>query len=339
MCHVVTHARAMQNAAPQLVRVDGVDVHWAEMGEGRPLVLLHGLTDSHRTWGKVAPALARHHRVLMPDLAGHGLSGRPDASYSVEWHAQLVTAWLDSLGIDEMDLVGHSFGGGVAQWMLIEQRARVRRLALVAPGGLGPDVSFAIRLGAIPNVVERFGQPLLGPFTRLGIRAAGASYDHEDVDALAWMNSKPGTARALGRTLRGAVGWSGQRHHILDAVERVADLPPLTVYWGDRDRVLPGRRVAETIAHLDGARLLRVSGCGHFPHREQPEVFLRDLEAFIDDSPRVAVHYRAPVALSVPSPRVGFRATLLGRALSRVGRIFARRPAPPSRLRDRVAAA
>ncbi len=138
------------------IRIEGCELHWAELGEGPPLVLLHGLCDSHRTWLKAAPILARNHRVLMLDLAGHGLSERPDASYSLEWHARLVGAWLEALGLEGVDLVGHSYGGGIALWMmLLEHRARIRKLALVAAGGLGRDVSLALRLASIPYVVER----------------------------------------------------------------------------------------------------------------------------------------------------------------------------------------
>ncbi len=63
---------------PNETAVQGSTIVWGELGEGPPLVLLHGLMDSHRTWRHVAPILAPHHRLLMPDLPGHGLSGRPD---------------------------------------------------------------------------------------------------------------------------------------------------------------------------------------------------------------------------------------------------------------------
>src|SRR4051812_41000341 len=122
----------MHDSTRRITRIAETDIHWVEAGSGPPLVLLHGLTDSHRTWSRVAPTLARNHRVLMPDLAGHGLSSRPDASYSLAWHAKVIGEWLDSLGIEQTDVVGHSFGGGVAQWLLLERRERVRRLGLVA---------------------------------------------------------------------------------------------------------------------------------------------------------------------------------------------------------------
>ena len=143
------HNGRMHHGTGSMARIAGVDIHWAEIGSGPPVVLLHGLTDSHRTWRKIAPALARTHRVLMPDLAGHGLSSRPDASYSLDWHASVMGQWLDALDLEQVDLVGHSFGGGVAQWILLERRARIRRLALVASGGLGRDVSTALRLAAL----------------------------------------------------------------------------------------------------------------------------------------------------------------------------------------------
>src|SRR5262249_12610049 len=136
-------------ARPSFIRVQNVDVHWVELGAGPPLVLLHGLCDSHRTWLRIAPLLARNRRVLMPDLPGHGLSSRPDTGYELLWHARTMATWTEAVGLDEFDLVGHSFGGGVAQTMLLSLGRRVRSLGLVAPGGLGRDVSMLLRLGVL----------------------------------------------------------------------------------------------------------------------------------------------------------------------------------------------
>src|SRR5262245_58908794 len=119
--------------------VDGIGIHVTEMGRGKPLVLLHGLADSHRTWLRIAPMLARTRRVVMPDLAGHGFSERPDASYTLEWHAEIVGKLLSRLKLNDVDLVGHSYGGGVALAMLTRTRPIIRRLGLVAAGGLGRE--------------------------------------------------------------------------------------------------------------------------------------------------------------------------------------------------------
>lgn len=119
-------------------RVEGVRLHWAELGESTanpPLVLLHGLSDCYRTWRQIAPEFARDRRVLAPDLPGHGLSARPDASYELPWYAHVMARWLETAGVDRADVVGHSFGGGVAQMMLLECAQRIRRLVLVSSGG------------------------------------------------------------------------------------------------------------------------------------------------------------------------------------------------------------
>jgi pimeloyl-ACP methyl ester carboxylesterase len=275
------------------IHVEGCNLHWAELGQGSPVVFLHGLCDSHRTWLRVAPMLAESHRVLMLDLPGHGLSERPDASYTLDWHAHVVGAWFEALGLADIDLVGHSYGGGVALWMmLLEHRARIRRLALVAAGGLGRDVSVALRLASIPFVVEQIGQPFMASGTRLALNAAGAAYEDEEIARLSSMNAIAGTARAFARSVRDVIDWHGQNRHVLDGGSLLSALPPVALFWGERDLVIPIAHATETSSLLGGAPLLRFPGCGHFPHREDPVGFARALEVFLD----------APVA---PSAHLG----------------------------------
>ncbi len=313
------HNASMQHGTGSIARIAGLDLHWAEIGEGPPIVLLHGLTDSHRTWGKIAPTLARTRRVLMPDLAGHGLSSRPDASYSLEWHAEVIGQWLDALGLDQIDLVGHSFGGGVAQWILLTRRARIRRLGLVAAGGLGREVSTALRLAALPLVVEHFGQPFMRSGTRIALRAVGGCYDATEIEELAWLNSRAGSARALARTVRDVIGWNGQYRHFLYRAHEIGGLPPTALYWGDRDRVIPLRHATDTTEYLDHVTVTRFADCGHFPHRERPQEFAHALESFIDQASCESAVMR------LGTLRRGARPSLWRRAWQRVTGIFRRR--------------
>ena len=262
-------------------RVGEVDLHWAELGSGPPLVLLHGLCDSHRTWFPVAPALARRRRVLMLDLAGHGESSRPDASYALEWHANLVGAWLTQLGLDQVDLVGHSYGGGVAMWMLLEHRGRVRRLGLESSGGLGREVGPALRWASFPFFVERFGQPFMSFGTTRALNAAGAAFTKEEIAILAAYNARPGTARAFSRSVRDVINGWGQHRHFLDGASRVSTLPPVAIFWGESDMLIPIKHGIAAGA-LMGATLTRFPGVGHFPHRQAPERYVEALEAFLD---------------------------------------------------------
>ena len=94
------------------LEVDGIRLHWTEVGEASattPVVLLHGLNNSSLSWSHVAPLLATDRRVLMPDLPGHGQSDRPNAGYELDWYAQIIARWLELVGMDRADIVGHSF--------------------------------------------------------------------------------------------------------------------------------------------------------------------------------------------------------------------------------------
>lgn len=266
------------------------------------MVLLHGLCDSHRSWSLVAPLLARERRVLALDLPGHGLSGRPDASYELEWNARVVGAWLDALGLEDIDLVGHSYGGGVAAQLLLEHGRRVRRLALVSSGGLGRGVGLGPRLLVAGRVVERFGQPFMGLSTRVGLQLAQAGYDDEDLDWAGWVGSRKGTARAQARTARDVIDLRGQRRHIFDRARELGELPPLSLYWGDRDLVVPFEHGVAAEQLLDGATLTRFPGCGHFPHRQRAGEFARALEGFVDAPEARRARVRAPLA-QVPARR------------------------------------
>lgn len=282
------------------VYVHGADLHWVEAGEGPPVVLLHGLNDSHRTWNHVLSHLAGTRRVLTPDLPGHGLSGRPDASYDLAWHARVIAAWLDELDLREVDLVGHSFGGGVAQCVLLERRERIRRVALVASGGLGREVGLPVRLMSVPGLVERFGQPFMGAGTRLYLRA-GEAHAKDEIAWLSWMNAAPGTARASARTVRSVVSWRGQRRGFMDHAARI-DLPPLALFWGDRDPMIPLAHALKLQSAIEGVPLTSFMGCGHFPHQERPEQFARAIAGFVDATTAKPSRLRPPpIEVRTPS--------------------------------------
>ncbi|APR85670.1 Putative epoxide hydrolase [Minicystis rosea] len=291
------------DAARFFTRVHDIDIHWAELGRGRPLVLLHGLQDSHRTWRRVAPILARGRRVIMPDLPGHGLSSRPDASYELAWYASVVGAFLDAMSIGRADVIGHSFGGGVAQSLLLGPRPRVRRLGLVAAGGLGTEVTWGLRLVSLSGVVERIGQPFMGPATRIVMRSLGRCFEPEDIAWQAWVNSMPGTAMALERTVRDVIDWRGQRRTFAERAGEVERLPPIALYWGDRDGVIPVMHTTAFQALVEGVVITHFPGCGHFPQHERPAELAHAISRFVDaaSTPETRIRTKRVNAL-VPKP-------------------------------------
>jgi pimeloyl-ACP methyl ester carboxylesterase len=295
----------------RIVTIEDIDLSWMEAGasspgsgDARPLVLLHGLSDSNNTWDKVASTLALRRRVLMPDLPGHGRSSRPDATYSVAYYARVLTAWVRSVGLTDFDLVGHSLGGGVAQRMLIElartsqgaSAPRVHRLGLIASGGLGREVAWVLRLAAATGAVERIGQPFMHRGTRVGMRLLGGEFREPDRRELARLNERAGTARALSRTLGASVGLEGQRLHFMDHAHEVPVLPPMAIFWGERDRVIPVSHAEHVTTFLDGVTIRRFARAGHYPHRESVHEFVPALLRFLETDqvrPRIKIKARS----------------------------------------------
>jgi pimeloyl-ACP methyl ester carboxylesterase len=116
------------------VTIGSLDLHCLEWGErGRdPVLLIHGAGAHAHWWDVVVPALASDHRLIAPDLRGHGDSAwAVPPRYQVEDFAGDVLAMLDTLAIDRAALVGHSMGGRVALWLAAHRPERVRGVALL----------------------------------------------------------------------------------------------------------------------------------------------------------------------------------------------------------------
>jgi pimeloyl-ACP methyl ester carboxylesterase len=252
----------------------------------------------------------------MPDLPGHGLSERPDASYELVWYARIVARWLESLRIEQVDIVGHSFGGGLAQMLLLECPERIRRLVLVASGGLGREIRAVLRLASTPVVVESFGQPFMALGTRLAL-LADHSFTKADIRELAAMNAEPGSARAFARTVRDVIDWRGQRRAFFDRAHEIMRLPPIAVVWGVRDKVIPiehGRAFADS---LEGVVFVPFKDCGHYIHRERPEAFVRTVSELLEDPSLPAARLRVNLAAERKQQRAALRALRAAASLRR----------------------
>ena len=293
-----------KKAGKNFVEVAGVRIHWAELGcasAAPPVVLLHGLNNSCLSWSQVAPLLATDRRVLMPDLPGHGRSERPNVGYELDWYARIMAGWLEAVGIEKADIVGHSFGGGVAQMLLLHCSERIRRLVLVAAGGLGKGVGWWLRLASLPHVVEHLGQPFMALGTRLALRDARDGLTGEDIAELSRLNSQAGSARAFARSVRDVVDWRGQRRNFLHRMAEVKKIPAVLVLWGDRDDLIPIDQGLAFADLLKGTVFRNFEGCGHYLHNEQPHVFARMVLDFLDD-PAVPAELARPSTTPEPPP-------------------------------------
>lgn len=128
------------NARKQSVRLaNGVRLAYVELGDpkGEPLLLLHGYTDTSRSWTQIAPYLLRH-RLLLPDQRGHGGSDAPVCCYSASVFADDARLFLDSMEVEKAAVAGHSLGSMMAMTLAAEHPERVTRLALLGSTALAP---------------------------------------------------------------------------------------------------------------------------------------------------------------------------------------------------------
>jgi len=256
---------------------------------GPVVVLLHGLASSSGTWVDAMPLLGRRAHLIAPDLLGHGRSAKPrSGDYSLGAYAAGLRDLLVALGHDRATIVGHSFGGGVAMQFAYQFPEHTERMALVASGGLGRQVTPLLRAATLPGATTALrGLTALTPdwLARLTHRAARAfpGLAGPDLEGMisAFASFADGGARgAFLQTARGALDLSGQRLGGAERLYLLADLPVLLVA-GRRDPVIPVAHTVDTHDLLPASRLTVFDRAGHFPHVDEPARFARALTDFL----------------------------------------------------------
>jgi pimeloyl-ACP methyl ester carboxylesterase len=236
----------------------GDGVYWESDANGAgqsPIVLVHGINDHAGTWFAIAPALAAKHRVIIPDLAGHGES----EPFTGPLPFSLVFDRLEALIENERDiiLVGNSFGGWLAVLYALAHPDRVKRLVLEAAGGLA-------RPYASPLFAHDREQALL---ILRNVHGPNFQAPQWVIDALIERSKDSQMLRI-----------TEAEKYILD--DRLAGLHvPTTLIWGADDGVIPIEYAEEWRDLIEGAELHVLEGAAHIPHMQQPGKVLQCLTA------------------------------------------------------------
>lgn len=153
---------AQPAAAPpgKVLNVNDIEMYYETSGQGEPLVLLHGFYGSGLAWAKLVPEFAKHYRVIVPDLRGHGRSTNPAKRFTHRQSALDVFALLDALEIRQFKAMGISTGGMTLIHMATQQPSRVEAMVLIGATIYFPEQSRAIMRKATvesltPEVYER----------------------------------------------------------------------------------------------------------------------------------------------------------------------------------------
>ena len=262
----------------KFVVVDSSRLRVLDVGRGPAVVLVHGLAASMYSWRyTIDPLVAAGYRVVAYDNRGFGFSDKPASGYTNAAYVHLLFGLLDSLGVSDAVLVGHSMGGAIVADAALTRPERVRGLVLVDAAGLGIGMSFMLR-------VARW--PVVGPlFDRLRGRGATATIlrniygdpsriTEQQIDQY----YAPVASPDFGRGLRGIL----HEFRFDDLQGRLGSImTPTLVMWGTRDRVIP-QLIGETMAaQLPHASLARFQTAGHALPEESPEEFNRVLIGYL----------------------------------------------------------
>jgi pimeloyl-ACP methyl ester carboxylesterase len=273
------------------IELHGHCVTYREVGSGPVLVLIHGVTGNLHTWDEVLPELAEHYTVVTPDLLGHGLSAKPRGDYSLGAFASGIRDLLGALGHFRATVVGHSLGGGIAMQMAYQFPERVERLVLVSSGGLGEEVSVALRAATLPgselvipliahNSVIDVGRFVGRMLANVGIIV---SPDRAEV-ARGYASLSEAEARnAFIQTMRAVIDIGGQRVSARDRLYLTETMPSM-ILWGKRDRIIPASHGRLAHKAMPGSRYELFESSGHFPHVSEPRRFATALRSFIDET-------------------------------------------------------
>lgn len=275
----------------------GVEIAATVGGSGPPLLLLHGHPQTRAIWHQVAPRLAEHHTLVMPDLRGYGDSSKPAGTepliYSKRTMARDHVALMAQLGFQRFDVMAHDRGARVAHRLAMDHPAAVRRLVLldVAPTLAMYEQAgeafaraywhwfFLIQPAPLP---ERLIEADPGAYVLevMGRRSAGlAPFDPRALAEYQRGVAQPGAAHGLCEDYRASAGID-LKHDREDRDAGRKLTMPLLVLWGEQGVVhrcfqplAEWRRVA---AHVEGRPL----PCGHYIAEEAPEVLLETVTPF-----------------------------------------------------------
>jgi len=253
-----------------------VSLHYETMGEGKPVVLVHGFAASAYTWLHLAPELAKTHKVYLIDLKGFGKSPKPDdRAYSVYDQAHLVIDLIKEQGLKDVTLVGHSFGGGVALvsalYLTRSMPGLLEKLVLIDNVAYSQEIPFFIEVLATPVIGMLVAN--LTPATVQVRNVLDKAYYNDDLitdDAVTAYAAPLKNADAVNAMLTTA---SSILPADLDKLSR--EYPtlhvPTQIIWGDHDEIVPlsvGEKLHEAIKDSD---FHVIKSCGHIPQEECPE--------------------------------------------------------------------
>ena len=254
---------------------NGLSLPYVEQGDpsGVPLVLLHAIADSWRSFERVLPRLPSSIRALAPTQRGHGDASRPEGGYRSRDFASDLARFMDALRIEAAVIAGGSSGGLVAQRIAIDYPERVLGLVL-----LGSPLTLRGKPGvqeAWDSTVSKLSDPMDPIFVREFVDGVLAQPVPQEFLEMMVQENLKAPAFVWQATFAGLM-----QDDFSQELGRIK--APTLIVWGDRDAILPRSDQERLAALIPRARLVVYPGAGHVFYWEEPERTASDLAAFVE---------------------------------------------------------
>ncbi|WP_422122581.1 alpha/beta fold hydrolase [Planococcus sp. X10-3] len=249
----------------------GTRLFYEDTGEGRPLLLLHGLTSNHQMFYREMGYLKDKFRIIALDSRGHGKSDRP-ADFTLDDHIADTIALLDHLELDSVNVLGVSMGSYIAQGVAIRQPERVAKLILAATKSCGGQSSMA-------EMFDRYEEQLKGMSIpeKLAMSSELIFHDQEAVNA--WQKTVARNSRMLNGDEQSAASAALRDFDFRNDLKFIT--AETLVISGKHDGLNPPEKGRETAVLIQNADYMEFQDSGHAPNVEQDRLFLGVVEQFL----------------------------------------------------------
>ena len=277
---------AFERIPIRTVEVNGERVAYMDVGQGRPVILIHGFGGSMWQWEHQQQPLSAEFRLITPDLIGSGLSTKPEIEYRPEQMLEYFIGFMDALRIRQATLVGNSMGAGVAIGMALTYPDRVSQLVLIdgLPANVrerltSPSIKRALDTAA-PSWLASFGNWLFGGVM---IESVLKEIVHDPalltpavIERSNRNRQRPGVIPPLMTVRRTLPLWES------GFAKRIGDIRhPTLILWGEEDHVFPLPAGEDLQRTIKGSALVRIPNAGHIPQWERPDLANRAMIEFL----------------------------------------------------------
>ena len=252
-------------------------LNYTELGQGRNIIILHGLFGSARNWQGIARALGEKHHVITPDLRNHGQSPHA-ATMSYQDMADDVIAIADKLKLNDIIIVGHSMGGKVAMTAALSNPERFTALAVVDIAPVNYDHDFSVLIAAMNSL------NLAALKTRAQAEEAlNKVIDDKAVIQLLLQNLvRSGKAFKWRINLEGILGNLNLIGQFPESLKSSSCRLPTLFLGGSESDYMRSIHNPAIYEQFPSAEITMINGAGHWLHAEKPTEFLKHLKTFIN---------------------------------------------------------